>query len=374
MTPARHDVQVLASACRRAGKPANAAQLMFNRGVLYDNMGDASAALRCYKDLLRASLETGDVVGEALACNCIGVTLQMQGPTKLSEALKYHQQHLAVADVPGKFIAHSNLGLAFQVTEPPVLRNSWEGGLCQQVWGQGQSGLRAGGGRRNAIRHPTLNAAGAWRHGGGCDQPPAGAALRHSHELVGGVRGPHCSAPALGATCAFAARPAPCCRCPSGDADRSHARTQGEPGVRPPRHGQPRGRRRRSQGLHGAAAAARAHSARSTRQRRASTATTSPLPPIHPSPPSPSPHFLTGLALEPPNSHRGVVAGDAFLQLGSLAHSSGEWNEAQHYFEQALRVAETHADRESSDLARCNVGLTQGNMEFESFLSQVGNQ
>lgn len=109
------DYAVLASACRRAGKPANAAQLMFNRGVLYDNMGDASAALRCYKDLLRASLETGDVVGEALACNCIGVTLQMQGPAKLAEALKYHQQHLAVADVPGKFIAHSNLGLAFQV-------------------------------------------------------------------------------------------------------------------------------------------------------------------------------------------------------------------------------------------------------------------
>ena len=87
---------------------------MFNRGVLYDNMGDASAALRCYKDLLRASLETGDVVGEALACNCIGVTLQMQGSSKLTEALKYHQQHLAVADVPGKFIAHSNLGLAYQ--------------------------------------------------------------------------------------------------------------------------------------------------------------------------------------------------------------------------------------------------------------------
>ena len=63
--------------------------------------------------------------------------------------------------------------------------------------------------------------------------------------------------------------------------------------------------------------------------------------------------------------------GDAFLQLGSLAQSSGEWNEAQHYYEQALRVAETHSDRESSDLARCNVALTQGNMEFESFLSNL---
>ena len=108
------DYAVLASACRRAGKPANAAQLMFNRGVLHDNAGEAGQALRCYKDLLRTSLETGDVVSEALACNCIGVTLQMQGVHKVEEALKYHLQHLAAADVPGKFIAHSNIGLAYQ--------------------------------------------------------------------------------------------------------------------------------------------------------------------------------------------------------------------------------------------------------------------
>ena len=103
----------------------------------------------------------------------------------------------------------------------------------------------------------------------------------------------------------------------------------------------------------------------------------------HPQPPEPlhtrthaderRPFSSTGTGSEVPTLALNV-AGDAFLQLGSLAHSSGEWNEAQHYFEQALRVAETHADRASSDLARCNVGLTQGNMEFESFLSQVGNQ
>ena len=58
------------------------------------------------QDLLRASLEAGDPVGEALACNCIGV-LRMNGhsgPTdpNLIEAIRYHQQHLAVADVPGE--------------------------------------------------------------------------------------------------------------------------------------------------------------------------------------------------------------------------------------------------------------------------------
>ena len=37
-------------------------------------------------------------------------------------------------------------------------------------------------------------------------------------------------------------------------------------------------------------------------------------------------------------------------------------------------MAETHNDTESSDLARCNVGMTQGNMEFENFLSSLGGQ
>ena len=38
---------------------------------------------------------------------------------------------------------------------------------------------------------------------------------------------------------------------------------------------------------------------------------------------------------------------------------------------QALRVAEAHSDSEGSNIARCNVGLTQGNMEFESFMSNL---
>ena len=38
---------------------------------------------------------------------------------------------------------------------------------------------------------------------------------------------------------------------------------------------------------------------------------------------------------------------------------------------QALRVAESHADTEGSNIAACNIGLTQGNMEFESFMSNL---
>ena len=108
------DYSVLAAACQRAGRQTNAAQHIFNQGVLYENMGEESAALRCYKELLRTSVDAGDAVGEALACNCIGVALQLKGGELLQEALKYHKQHLAVADVPGKFIAHCNLGLVYQ--------------------------------------------------------------------------------------------------------------------------------------------------------------------------------------------------------------------------------------------------------------------
>ena len=109
------DYALLANACQRAGRQTRAAHLTFNQGVLYENMGDDASALRCYKELLRASLDAGDAVGEALACNCIGVTVQLRGSeAALVEAIRYHQQHLAVADVPGKFIAHCNLGLAYQ--------------------------------------------------------------------------------------------------------------------------------------------------------------------------------------------------------------------------------------------------------------------
>lgn len=238
------DYGMLANACRRAGKPANAAQLMFNRGVLHDNAGEAGQALRCYKDLLRTSLETGDVVSEALACNCIGVTLQMQGVHKVEEALKYHLQHLAAADVPGKFIAHSNIGLAYQAL-----------GEMEEAATNHQQALRY------AIRMSSL----------------AGESLACGH---------------LGMV--------------SRQVDLSAAKACTERQLQ---------------------------LARTLRDQHGK--------------------------------------GDAFLQLGALAQSSGEWNEAQHYYEQALRVAEAHADTEGSNIATCNIGLTQGNMEFESFMSNL---
>ncbi|KAL1495147.1 hypothetical protein AB1Y20_017012 [Prymnesium parvum] len=237
------DYAVLASACRRAGKPTVASHLVFNRGVLFENMGETGAALKCYKDLLRASLEAGDAVGEALACNAIGV-LRMSGAAdekSLNEAISYHQQHLAVADIPGKFIAHCNLGLAYQALE------KWEEATASH-----QHALRY------AIRMSSL----------------AGESLACGH---------------LGMVSKLA------------DVATAKACTE--------------------------------------RQLR-----------------------LASTLLD----ERGRE--DAYLQLGGLAHLEGSWEEAQQYYEQALRVAQNSKDNGGSDIARCNVGLVQGNVEFEQFL------
>jgi tetratricopeptide (TPR) repeat protein len=70
-------------------------------------------AIKCYKHFLESCLESGDSVGEALACNSIGVDYQIMGESHARQAVQYHTKHLEVADVPGKYIAHVNLGLCY---------------------------------------------------------------------------------------------------------------------------------------------------------------------------------------------------------------------------------------------------------------------
>lgn len=240
------DYAVLASACRRAGKATSAAHLVFNRGVLFENMGESTQALHCYKDLLRSSLELGDSTGEALACNSIGVLLQLTQRDSLEEALRYHQQHLAVADVPGKFIAHCNLGLCYQALE-----------MLEDARANHQHALRY------AIRMSSL----------------AGESLACGH---------------LGMV--------------SRLADRATAKACTERQL----------------------------------------------------------HLASTL-------HDQKGKEDAFFQLGGLAHLDGSWNEAKDYYHQALHVAQQQQDSEGSDLARCNVGLAQGNAEFEAYMLSISN-
>lgn len=61
----------------------------------------------------------GDTHGEALAYNCIGVDYHKLGETDDSnetlweKAVYYHTLHKDIADIPGKFLAHVNLGLIY---------------------------------------------------------------------------------------------------------------------------------------------------------------------------------------------------------------------------------------------------------------------
>ena len=48
----------------------------FSMGVLLDNMEQYSKALDCYKKFVAVCQKLGDVSGEALAYNCIGVDFQ----------------------------------------------------------------------------------------------------------------------------------------------------------------------------------------------------------------------------------------------------------------------------------------------------------
>ena len=58
----------------------------------------------------------GDVHGEALAYNCIGVDFMKLGElvsNQYLEAFYYHMKHKEIADVAGKFLAHINLGIIY---------------------------------------------------------------------------------------------------------------------------------------------------------------------------------------------------------------------------------------------------------------------
>ena len=60
----------------------------------------------------------GDVHGEALAYNCVGVDYMKLGeidPIFFNDAIQYHMKHKEIADVAGKFLAHINLGIIYNM-------------------------------------------------------------------------------------------------------------------------------------------------------------------------------------------------------------------------------------------------------------------
>mmetsp|Transcript_37243 Transcript_37243/g.117206 ORF Transcript_37243/g.117206 Transcript_37243/m.117206 type:complete len:405 (-) Transcript_37243:91-1305(-) len=105
------DQEMLAFACRRANKPRNEAMAYYNMGVLLDNDKELEKANACYEQYLQASRAVGDVKGEQLALNSMAINFFKLG--RYEEAIELSNQHLQIADVAGKFVAHCNLGLAY---------------------------------------------------------------------------------------------------------------------------------------------------------------------------------------------------------------------------------------------------------------------
>lgn len=111
------DYNILAFACKRAGKSRDEGRAYYSTGVLYDNLGKYKQAIEQYKKFLQVCKAIGDVHGEALSYNCIGVDYMKLGETDkpdfYKEAIEFHNKHKEIADVAGKFLAHINLGIIY---------------------------------------------------------------------------------------------------------------------------------------------------------------------------------------------------------------------------------------------------------------------
>lgn len=98
--------------------PGDAGLVFFKMATAYDELRDIKNALRCCKLYLNVCRQMGDAVGEALACNNIGVQYQNIGGRKnLQKAVSYHTLHLQNGDDLGRYIAYVNLGQAYRMMD-----------------------------------------------------------------------------------------------------------------------------------------------------------------------------------------------------------------------------------------------------------------
>lgn len=114
-------------------------------GIIHDNQNKLKQSVEYYKSYLALCEEMGDINGQALANNCIGVnymylscknqpgilhTILDSDPAATSNigiAMEHHEKHLRIADKGGQFIALTNLGLCYGVQ-----RNIVESAKCHQ--------------------------------------------------------------------------------------------------------------------------------------------------------------------------------------------------------------------------------------------------
>jgi tetratricopeptide (TPR) repeat protein len=160
LTHARlRNYELRALACQRAGRRSAEANALFCMGVLYDNIAEHAKAIECYrrfKDILCAPREAAlraaaayddqqqhpnagylrtaeEQFAEALAHNAMGISSQLlDTDAGYRAALFHHARHRDLADLPGSFVAHTNLGLVYQLMASvcETERNSSSGGTA----------------------------------------------------------------------------------------------------------------------------------------------------------------------------------------------------------------------------------------------------
>eukprot|EP00698_Gefionella_okellyi_P016801 TRINITY_DN4836_c0_g2_i1.p1 TRINITY_DN4836_c0_g2~~TRINITY_DN4836_c0_g2_i1.p1 ORF type:complete len:607 (+),score=118.73 TRINITY_DN4836_c0_g2_i1:97-1917(+) len=105
------DFRTLAETYRRANDVELEAETYFKMALRYDIQKSYTKAISCYERYLRFCEETSNLMGIAISCNHIGVDYQLLGAKHTQNAIAFHTRHCEVADVPGKFVSLSNLGL-----------------------------------------------------------------------------------------------------------------------------------------------------------------------------------------------------------------------------------------------------------------------
>ena len=124
------DFTVLAFSSKRAGKKDVEATAYASLGVIHDNQAQYQEAIEHYKNYMQICSEIEDFVGQAAACNCIGVNYMLlanpisdagslhgikltpSNKAYLEKAVEYHEKHLSIGpDSGGRFVSNCNLGL-----------------------------------------------------------------------------------------------------------------------------------------------------------------------------------------------------------------------------------------------------------------------
>jgi len=111
------DWEVRAKACSRAGRSRSEANAFFCMGVLYDSIRQHREAVECYERFRAVLKPRADQFAEALAHNSIGVSYQYL--QEYEKALFHHESHRDVSDLPGQFIALTNMGCVYLKLDKP---------------------------------------------------------------------------------------------------------------------------------------------------------------------------------------------------------------------------------------------------------------